>query len=178
MLMPHEKPAEDLIRNRQQLMAFAYALMRDHASAEEVFQEASLAVLDASAKGTTVRDFMPWAREIIRRRALEHFRSKSRRRQIVPLTETMAEVVASAFAEETAPPETEVWRLKFLRECLATISEKFQRLLELRYAREISIESLATQEGIPPENLKMALWRTRKSLAKCIRRKSALSVEG
>ena len=65
--MSQPKLAVDLLKNRQSLLGFVFALTRDQVVAEEIFQEVALAILNEGSAGKEVDPFMPWAREVGRR---------------------------------------------------------------------------------------------------------------
>jgi len=69
----------DFLQNRQALLGFIFALTRDALAAEEIFQEVALAILAEAATGKAADPFLPWAREVARRRVAEYYRKSTQR---------------------------------------------------------------------------------------------------
>ena len=61
------------LRHQGDFMAYLMAMVRDLDAAEEVFQNAAVVVMQhAGSPGTEpIRDFRVWAKEIVRRQALQ-----------------------------------------------------------------------------------------------------------
>ena len=162
---------QELLRNRGELMGFIYALTRDFAAAEEVFQEVALAILEEAEAGRTVRPFMPWAREVARRRVAEHYRRAVSQGRVRVLSPAAEETVCRCFAESEAPDGAGGRRLQYLLECLAECARRTREIVELRYGRKLAAAEIAAELGWTPAAVNVALSRARKFLAECVGRK-------
>ena len=171
--MNQPKITRDFLQNRQALLGFIFALTRDQIAAEEVFQEVALAILEEAASGTKVDPFLPWARELARRRVLEYYRKSSRRQMVAPLTESMVEVVGRSFDENEEAPEQDSRRLACLRECLEKLPARARQVIDLRYNVRLGIEAIAQSLAWQAGSIHVLLARTRKTLAECVRGKLA-----
>jgi len=160
----------EFLKGRQSLMAYVLALTRDRGVAEEVFQETALAILGEAGRGTRVRSFMPWAREIVRRRLAEHHR-KSKRWTASPLHESMMDIVTQSFEETEPEPEQESRLLDHLSECLKKLSGRLRQAVELRYRDRYGIDQIASSMGMQVDSVHVFLSRGRRSLADCVRAK-------
>src|SRR6516225_2345876 len=67
-----------LMQHRTALYGYIYACVRNHADAEDILQNVSVAVTESIDKLADEAGFLPWAREIARRRVLAHRRSNAR----------------------------------------------------------------------------------------------------
>jgi len=173
--MNQPKITRDFLQHRQALLGFIFALTRDQIAAEEVFQEVALAILEEATSGTKVDPFLPWAREIARRRVLEYYRKSSRRDAVTPLTDTMVELVGRSFAENEEAPEQDSRRLACLRECLAKLPDRARQVIDLRYNMQLGIDRIAQSLAWQAGSIHVLLARTRKTLAECVRGKLAAS---
>jgi RNA polymerase sigma-70 factor (ECF subfamily) len=173
--MNQPKVTRDFLQNRQALLGFIFALTRDQIAAEEVFQEVALAILEEAASGTKVDPFLPWAREIARRRVLEYYRKSSRRESVTPLTDTMMELVGRSFEENEEAPEQDSRRLTCLRECLDKLPARARQVIDLRYNVRLGIDRIAQSLAWQAGSIHVLLARTRKTLADCVRGKLAAS---
>lgn len=159
------------LQHRDSLLAFIYALTRDHDAAEEVFQEVGLAITSEARRSTEVKNFPAWAREIARRRVSAYFRENHRRKSMVPWSESFADVVEQAFSENEKTLEHQQLRYRFLHQCLETLVGRSRQVIEQRYGEGKRNSAIAKNLGWKPESVKVALSRARKQLAKCIETK-------
>jgi len=166
--MKQPKLAVDLLKNRQALLGFVAALTRDLAVAEEIFQEVALAILNEGAAGREVEPFMPWAREVARRRVAEHYRKTQRRDQTLPLNESMVDMVCLAFQENEEDPEQGGLRLKHLRGCMDKLSQRAREAIEHRYRSGRDIDRIASIMSLQIDSLNVLLSKARKALADCV----------
>jgi len=171
--MNQPKITRDFLQHRQALLGFIFALTRDQIAAEEVFQEVALAILEEAAAGTKVDPFLPWAREIARRRVLEYYRKSSRREMVAPLTDSMIELVGRSFGENEEAPEEDSRRLACLRQCLNQLPTRARQVIDLRYNVRLGVEKIAHSLSWQAGSIHVLLARTRKTLAECVRGKLA-----
>ncbi len=160
--------AQQLLEHRDAVLGFVFALTRDFAIAEELFQVVAMAILEEASKGTTVKQFLPWAREIARRRVREYYRTSTRRQALEQPQASLEEVVSQAFAENDAVCETFQLRLKCLLECLKQLKGRSREVIEGFYRQRKSIRDLAAALAWQEDSVKVALVRARKALADCI----------
>jgi RNA polymerase sigma-70 factor (ECF subfamily) len=167
--MSQPKLAVDLLKNRQALLGFVFALTRDQVLAEEIFQEVALAILNEGSAGKEVDPFMPWAREVARRRVAEFYRKTQRREQLLPLSDSMAELVALSFQENEEDPDQGTLRLKHLRGCVQKLSARAREAIEQRYRSGHEIDHIATAMSLQTDSVNVLLSKARKVLAECVR---------
>jgi len=108
-----------------------------------------------------------WLREVARRMAMNELRRK--RPEAMNLSEaqlaTGGEPPRAGFEEELAA----------LRRCLAELVEADRALLAARYERQAPLEIVAGELAQSIGYLKQRLYRLRKRLAECVRRRMAES---
>lgn len=173
--MHQPKLTLDFLQNRQALLGFIFALTRNQLVAEEVFQEVALAILGEASSGKSVDPFLPWAREVARRRVVEYYRKTSRREAPAPLTESMVELIGASFGENEEAPERDSARVSSLRQCIAQLSARARQVIQLRYTTELGIDAIAQSVDWQAGSVKVLLSKTRKVLADCIRAKLSAS---
>jgi RNA polymerase sigma-70 factor (ECF subfamily) len=165
-------PAPELVRqlleNRDVLLAYICALTRDFDAAEEVFQEVAAAVLGEAGKSTDVVHFLPWAREVARRRVADYYRKQARRRVVEQPSGSMDEVVGQAFTEYERESESDNLRLQYLLECVQRLAGRSREVIEGYYGKRQSIRDIAAALGWGENSVKVALCRARKVLADCV----------
>jgi len=80
-----------LIRHRYAIYGYIFACLRNHADAEDVFQEVSVVTVSSHAQLLDEDGFLPWAREIARRLTLTFIRKKQR---LVQADQQLVELLA------------------------------------------------------------------------------------
>jgi len=170
-IMSQPKLTRDLLEHRQALLGFIFALTRDFDASEDIFQETALAILDEAAMGRQVEPFLPWAREVARRRTAEYQRASTRARRAEALPGALLEVLGRSFDESDEAMENVRARQKYLSQCLETLTARMRRMLELRYHGEQDVARIARDAGWTVDAVHVALSRTRKTLAECIARR-------
>lgn len=164
---------KQFLEHRDALLAFIIGLTRDHDVAEEVFQDAAQVILQESGRGTPVIHFLPWAREVARRRVAEHYRKQSKLRAVEQPSPALAEIVDQAFAENERVLEDHRLRLKYLDECRERLSGRGREVVAGFYGEHKSIRQIAAAIGWGENSVKVALSRARRLLADCVRQKLA-----
>lgn len=157
---------QTLSREHGFILAYAYAIVRDHHGAEDVYQDVAL---------TLARDWdrvpagipRPWLKEMVRRKALEVAR---RIRRHVLLGEDALAGLADAIEQED-PAGTSLAPLRAaLARCLDKLPAETRAVVESRYRDEATCEAIATQVGRTVSGIYALLKRSRSMLAACIER--------
>lgn len=154
-----------LVEHRSLILGYLLACVRNHADADDLFQEVSLAATRSAGDLRSAEGFVPWAREIARRRVLAHFRKSKRLTAVDPevaerLYETAAEMDRSSDVPE---------RIEALHLCLDNLPSESRRLIALRYEdHQRPVESLAQAFGRSIQATYAILKRSRLLLRDCI----------
>ena len=73
-----------LMQHRATLYGYIFACVRNHADAEDILQNVCVAVTESIDRLTSEDGFLPWAREIARRRILAHRRTRAASSRATP----------------------------------------------------------------------------------------------
>ena len=162
-----------LLEQRRSVFGFIYALTRDMDAAEEIFQEVSVAILDEAAQDTAVEDFLPWVRELARRRTAEYYRHRSHQSTKETLAGSMLKAVDQAFEENEETREESSRRRRHLLECIEALPPTQREMIELRYRDQKSISRVAAILDWKIPAVKVALSKIKRILADCLHAKEA-----
>src|SRR5262245_20135001 len=121
--------AQLLMRHRTALYAYIFASLRNHADAEDVLQNVSLAVVESCNQLADDAGFLPWSLEIARRRILQHRRRGDREHVVDP--ELLLQLAEAAGRVEQSLPAAA--HQTALRTCLEGLPGESRRLIVLRY---------------------------------------------
>ncbi len=157
---------QTLSREQGFILAYAYAIVRDHHGAEDVYQDVAL---------TLARDWdrvpagipRPWLKELVRRKALEAAR---RLRRHVLLGDAALVGIADAI-EQADPAGAGMGALRAaLARCLDKLPAETRSVIEGRYRDEATCEAIAARVGRTVSGVYALLKRSRVMLATCIER--------
>ena len=154
--------------HRDNLLAYAHALLRDWSMAEDVLQEAFLVVMDKCEVVEPGPGVFPWVRQIVRYKALEALRAHRREK---PASEPdLFEAVADAMDERLGENGSEEFqgRLAAMRKCMEGLDAEAVRLLAGFYGRSESCEALAAALQRTVNAVRLLLSRLRVKLRECI----------
>lgn len=173
-LMPSGTAAltRTFLEHRDTLFAFALALCRDAAAAEEVFQEVGVQVLAEAGKGTRPDDALAWMRGIVRHQAAAHYRRENRHRAMHREVDELADAIDLAFAEAAGRNDLDE-HMRFLRECLPKLGRRARELIDRHYRDRLGLDDIAGAVGWHRDAVKVGLSKARRVLGDCIRRKLA-----
>ncbi len=152
-----------LTRNQSFILAYAYAIVRDHHLVEDVYQEVA-AVLAADWDDLPVGEGLhPWLKQVVRRKSLEIGRKA--RRHILLSPEALASV-AGAFGEQ-AVQDTALRTA--MAQCVEKLGGDARQVVESRYRDCLSCETIAGRIGRSVQSVYAILKRARVALAACVR---------
>ena len=158
------------VRHQGQLKAFVLALWPDFARADDVLQEAFLAVTSKAAEFRPETNFIAWARSITRFKLLEARRHLNRGTVSADVLESLAAACPENWGEDR--------RLAALARCLGTLAPKAQEIVRLRYRREHSPSEIAQLLSGTVNSVGVALAKARLALRECMERQLKNKNEG
>jgi RNA polymerase sigma-70 factor, ECF subfamily len=157
-----------LIEHRVALLGYLLSCVRNHADAEDLFQDVSLAATKSAGNLKSRDGFLPWAREIARRRVLAHYRKTKR---LIPVDPELATRLAETAAAMDMPADTAA-RIEALHACLDALPLESRKLIALRYEdNRRPIETIAGHFGRTVQATYAILKRSRILLRNCVTRK-------
>ena len=150
-----------LLSHRKALFAYINAIVRDHALAEDIFQDTSIVIL----KKTDLDDSMLWAfaRGVAKNRALAALRD--RKKHTLALSPAALECVDRGF--DQVADDTEA-RVQALTNCVKVLPENWREIVQLRYWSNLSVGEIAKRLEQSENTLSVTLNRIRSRLAKCV----------
>lgn len=162
---------KQLLERRRLVFGYVYALTRDVDSAEEIFQEVSVAVLEESGRGASVDRFLPWVCTIARNRSMDYYRRKGKAQ---PVSAVLAETVAEVFEQQEESGEDAARRIRGLLDCVEALPGRQRQLVELYYRDQLQIAQVAASIGWKRDAVKVGLSKIRKALLDCLRGKGLI----
>lgn len=145
------------------VQAYVFSAVAGFQDAEDVVQQVALTVARRFDQYDASRPFVAWALWLAKSRIADHYRRQGREKLVFSesFLDRLAEVVAQR-QPEWSP------RRAALESCLDKLPEKSRHLLELRYEKGASAESIATAVESTAGAVRVILCRIRNVLAECI----------
>ena len=159
-----------LLQGRESLYAYILACVRSFADADDILQNVSLVILSADDAPHEEGPFLAWAREIARRRVLEHFRRSKRLLPVDPqIAARLAEAAGRVEAQRAGSRQREA-----LLECLESLPPESQQIVQARYDGSCDdVAAVARRFGRSEQGVYSLLYRIRNALRDCVERRLA-----
>lgn len=162
------EPSQPLLLYRDRLMAYLLHLVRDPAEAEDLYQEIAVVVLQTPALLTRKGDVFAYLRGIARHLASGRHRSQLRTSEAL---RRWTEWAWEADKEDDQSESERERQVQILRLCLEQVPGNVRRIVELRYHLGLDLKPIAESIGTTLTTVKSALFRVRRQLAQCIRKR-------
>ena len=152
------------LAGRERLFAYAFALVRSRAVAEDIFQDVYLALARAVERGEEIADLPAWCRGVARNLALRHWNERQRLERL-PSAELL-DGIDLAFAEEDGDDEQAL--AAALATCRGLLGAGALALLDLKYVHDLPMAAIAERTRRSERAVITALARIRRRLMDCI----------
>jgi RNA polymerase sigma-70 factor (ECF subfamily) len=162
-----------LMKHRAELFAYLMAAVRNLHDAEDLLQDVSLAASASWSQYRPGTPFLPWAREIARRRLLHYGKRRGRRPAL--LEPEVLEQLDRAAVESEEPLDP---RRDALRRCLEELGSRGRRILEMRYGEKLEVPRIADLLGRTVQAAYALLKRTKQVLRECVERRLSAPAPG
>lgn len=151
------------LRSEREIFRYVAALVPNIADAEDIVQQAAMALWEKFDAYDPAQPFTPWACRFALNKARQWIERRQRWQAL--LERGLAEELAQRRQE--LQPEFEL-RLKHLEGCLRKLPEDQRSLVEGYYYERVRIETLAEQSGRSAAGTYKMLQRVRHTLQRCI----------
>jgi RNA polymerase sigma-70 factor (ECF subfamily) len=159
-------------RNNQRLFRTAWSVLRNHADAEEVVQEAYLKAFNSLESFSGNSSLSTWLTRIVYNAAIDRSRSiKRRQNELVQQDIAVLEDYQSRSETLAGPrsPESELLRKQFsdlLKRAVARLPDEYRSVFVLRDIEGMSVAETAEALEIKEATVKTRLFRARRELRK------------
>lgn len=131
--------------------------------AEDIMQEVARQATENFDRYDPTKPFTAWLVGIARQRIADAYRERGRRPMI--FSSEIVDSLSTTFVE--LQPEHDD-RVDALRLCLSKLTERHRRVVELRYAREMSSQEIAEKVGCSTRAVTSMQQRIREALRRCV----------
>ncbi len=160
---PDDRFVQLFAQSQLRLRAYIFSLVRDCTHADDVLQEASIALWKKRATFDPTRDFFRWACGVALIEVLRFRRMAATDK--LQFDEALINTLAEEYLEHADDNDR---RRTALPDCMKKLSEQDRWLLSARYSSEITVAQIAEQLGRPLSTVYSSLVRIRESLYRCV----------
>ncbi len=159
-----------LVRDREKIFAYCWAILRDDDLAEDVFQEVCSLAVQKRETIANEQHLAGWLRLAARRKSMEAARARSVRAQL--FNTELLDLLDAHWRkwDESAPTGL----LDALRHCLKQLNPRGRELLAMRYEQGLKSPRIAEKLGCKVPTIYMATMRIHAKLKECIVRRMAI----
>lgn len=158
-----EAYVQQLIAHQEDLRAFIYSLLPNSPCADDVLQNTNLVLWKKRNSFKQGTNFHAWAFKIARYQVQHQYDRAVRETRLVFSEELLDQVADTASA-----PQLSDANLVALRGCMAKLNDKQREVVTARYSQGHSLEQYATQTKSTAGSLRIALYRIRSTLRRCV----------
>ena len=157
------------------LTAYAYVVLQDWNLAEDVVQDLFVTVSTKWESFDPSRPLYPWLKRIVRNRAVDIIRSRSR--EFYCEDDRLLDLVEQAFDQEESDNALRRRSVmnSLIKDCIQKLGDSSKQLIRMFYAEGKSCAEIAEKLNRSENAVYIALTRTRKQLRRCA--DSKLSME-
>lgn len=161
----------DLTRHQAALHAFLTGIMPGQSSVDDILQQTNIYLWEHRTDFRPGTSFKSWAFTVARWQARAWLSTQKRQNWLV-VDERLIGALSAQFEE--APDEESSDALNALRTCLGKLKESDRLLVMSHYQHEKSLRKCSQLFDRSVSSLKVALFRLRASLRRCVRSQLAL----
>lgn len=154
-----------LVAQRSKLLAYIWSLVRDIHLAEDIYQDVLVRVIHHHSEIADLDALLPWARRVARNRAIDLIRRESRQTQA--LDEDVLTLLDQQWRQTDTADAAEI--TEAVRHCMDQLTPHARRLIDMRFARQMSTASIAETIGRKSASVYTAFSRIYRTLALCLR---------
>jgi RNA polymerase sigma-70 factor (ECF subfamily) len=154
-----------LTESQSRLYAYILTLVPDHVAADDVLSETNTTLWRKSGEFTLGTSFEAWSVRVAYFEILSYLRKQRNERKLFSgeLLEEIAVLVEMSLDDFSD-------RRKALRNCLRKLPTQERQIVNLRYLKQLPVQTIAEQRGKTPNAMAQTLFRIRQTLAECVNR--------
>jgi RNA polymerase sigma-70 factor (ECF subfamily) len=175
VVVDHRVVSGLFLQQRDMLLSYIHALVRDPDAAEDLFQQVVICILEREELPCPPEAFPAWCRGVARNLILHHWRDR-RRRRAVP-SGLLIDAVDLAFREVDEQADFYQLRSAALAECLKWVPARQRQLLTLRYTEDLTSQEIGQRLRRTAGAVRKEIARLRSQLRECIEAHLALRGE-
>ncbi len=161
------------VANERRIYGFIFTLIHDWSATEDILQETAQIMWSKFGQFQLGTDFVAWALRIARYQVMDYWKRQDSK---TSFDRKLLEKLAQQAQDHIGKRDDR--RHEALKRCLQKLTERDRHLIELRYALDTTIQSIADRLGWHSKSVYRSLKRIRWQLFQCVRRTVSLEKHG
>lgn len=176
MPVPSEIVVKVLMQQRADLIGYAWIVVGDPETAEDVFQDVSVVAIRKCDEIENDEHLIGWLYNAIRLEGLKARRNQQQARQLLrpEVLQVLEQVRSQGHGQTQAEQESDY--LPALRECINLLQGEVRKVLELRYGQNLKPAKIAKLTGKKIQTVYKTITRSHSTLRDCVEQR--LSARG
>lgn len=178
MLLSHgfdelDEGMQELIYNEYYDLAYGavYYIVRDHAAAEDVIQEAFLKLISRRPEFENESKFFAWLKVVTRNSAINDLRKNKRHRNHVEAESVLNYIEAKQDHATSTEKTVEVKMMEeAIQEHLQNMKPEYRAIILYRWKYGMSYKEIADSLGTSEDIIRQRLFRARENMRKVLRK--------
>ncbi len=162
-----------LTRHQSALRGFIISMMPGSPDVEDVLQDTNVVIWEKMDSFEVGTNFRAWVFAIAKNAVLAHLR-KAKRDRSPGVNEKLTNLIAETWYQREAGDLSK--KEIALQHCLGKLDQSERAIIEARYSKDDNLNTLAATTARPASTLRVALFRIRERLRRCI--SSRIAIEG
>lgn len=167
-MLDQQKILNVLLTERNRMFTFAWSIVRNVHTAEDVFQEMMIKSINQTKGFESEGQLLSWARTVIRNRCFDIVYSEKNRRNL--LEKSVVDLLQKDL--ESRDMEKEEKDISILKDCIGGLTANSREIIKLRYFSSMQAKKVAEHLNRKPDAVYKALQRIYQKLRECISSKS------
>ncbi|PCJ57997.1 MAG: hypothetical protein COA79_14595 [Planctomycetota bacterium] len=165
------KLAEEAFGFKNSMVAYAYAIVKDWAAAEDVVQDSYIVVIEKQAKFKEGTSLTQWVKRIVFLKCMERLR-KNKKLTLVG-DESLEALISRIIESKSSENDMSIQEMKInaLKDCMKKFKIEIIKVIHAFYWEKTSIREIANQMEISENTIRLRLLKYRKSLKTCVTKK-------
>lgn len=157
-----------LLKERNRLFSFAWAIVRNIHTAEDIYQEMTIKAFNVKTSFENEFQLLSWSKTVIRNRCFDIIKKDSNRRNI--LEKSVVDIIEKDLDERDLVQEEK--NIHLLKECISGLTDNSREIIRLRYFKSMQAKKVAESLNRKPDAVYKALQRIYQKLRECIQGKT------
>ena len=167
-MLDQQQILNTLLGDRNRLFTFAWSIVRNVHTAEDVYQETMIKSMNHKQGFESENQLTAWARTVVRNRCFDIVYKEKNRRNI--LEKSAVELIQKDLEERDLEKEEE--SISVLKDCLGSLTDNSREIVKLRYFNNMQAKKVAEHLNRKPDAVYKSLQRIYQKLRECITNKS------
>ena len=157
-----------LTANQRRIYGFIYAMLSDHAAAEDILQDTTMFMWENFDKYKEGTNFSAWGIAIARLLVLKHCRKQKNQAMLFDSE------VLEQLEEQSDVFEYQEDQVEALKKCFTKLNDSDQTIMKMRYVEKVNVKVISDKLSLSTSHLYRVMAKINNNLVRCIKKHLAI----